>query len=277
MEWITVAVLVGAGLAAGFVAGLIGLGGGVVFAPVLLLFFRQRGVPPELISKLTAGSSLLCTLVAAGASAWFQTQKNAVAWRAVGVVGVFSAAAVVLVTRFVTTQPWYDQAAFQVVFSALLLVVVARMVAGSGEARSERAPSNANRRRVPLLAGTGAAAGSIATAAGVGGGVVLVPAYARFPRMPMHRAVGTSSATIVLISATGVVSYAAAGWGTPAPGPLTLGYVDAAHALLLAGPAALSARLGVYVAHRIRTRALEVSFAAVALVVVARMLYGALG
>lgn len=278
MDPTQIVLLISMGLAAGFIAGLIGLGGGVIFAPVLLFYFQHAaGVDAVTVSKLTAGSSLFCTFIAALASAWYQYGEGSmlpkVAWR----VGLCSAGAVLLTTRFVTSQAWYDATAFQMVFGVLLIVVVVRMLSGKRRVQpSQTRNGKKRRRRWPLLAGTGAGAGAIASAAGVGGGVVLVPAYNRILRLPMERAVGTSSATIVIISLAGVLSYAFSGWGVAGLPPTAVGYVDFGHAALLAGPAVFSARAGVWAAHRIRTQVLRWSFAGVALLVAARMLYGAL-
>ncbi len=278
MEWMQVVMLLSMGLTAGFVAGLIGVGGGVIFAPVLLFHFRDAGIPPELLSKLTIGTSLCCTLVASLASAWHQHRRRAVVRRMAVGVGLSSALAVFLMTLLVTTKPWYDATVFQIVFSLLLLAVVARMALGEKEAAPDPAAdtSDSARRRWPVLFGIGSGAGAVSSAAGVGGGVVLVPAYHRFLRLPIHQAVGTSSATIALISMAGVAGYALLGWHAAVPSPTAAGYVDVGRALLLAVPALFSARLGVWTAHRIATRPLRLTFAAVAAFVALRMLYGAL-
>ncbi|WP_457652936.1 sulfite exporter TauE/SafE family protein [Rhodocaloribacter sp.] len=267
-----VLVLVGAGLAGGFLGGLIGVGGGIIFTPVLFFYFQGLGVAPEALAPLTIGSSLFCTLVVAVASAYFQHRRNAVRPRVALGAGLSSAVAVYLTTRFVTTQPWYDARVFQIVFSLILLVVVVRMV------WPRRAASGGAERRAgwPVLFGVGTAAGAVASAAGVGGGVVLVPAYHGFLRLPVAAAVGTSSATIAIIALAGVVSYAVTGRGAPVPGT-ALGYVDVGRAVLLSAPALLSARFGVRLAHRIDTRALRLTFAAVACFVAARLILRALG
>lgn len=317
MELSHLFLLLGAGLTAGFVAGLIGVGGGVIFAPVLFFYYQSIGVPPEIIAPLTIGSSLFCTLLAAVSSAWTQYRRNAVIVRMALTVGAFSALAVFLLTRFVTTQPWYDGAAFQAVFSLVLLFVVGRMVFRKGESEAageegvrdtsgypgdgtsavddeielategsggvlsaddvrEDAVAAADRQGWPSLAAAGTVAGAVSAAAGVGGGVVLVPAYSQFMRMPMRIATGTSSATIVLISLVGVIHYAVLGAGeTTYFG--AVGYVDAVRALLLAVPSLLTANLGVRAAHRINQRALRLSFAAIAGVVAVRLLYEAVG
>ena len=267
-------VLLAAGLVAGFVAGLIGVGGGIIFAPVLFFHYQAIGISPAAIAPLTIGSSLLCTLVAAAVSARSQYAKDAVSTRIALRVGLFSALAVFLMTRFVTTQPWYDGTAFQIVFSGVLLIMVARMIV-----RTDGAPGSKETDRSfgwPVLAATGTTAGAVAAAAGVGGGVVLVPAYTHFLGLPIHRATGTSSATIVLISLVGVVNYAWLGRGAPVP-EMALGYVDVVRALMLSVPAMVTAHYGVQTAHRISRKALRRSFAILAGLVALRLLWDALG
>jgi uncharacterized protein len=267
--------LLGAGLAAGFIAGLIGVGGGVIFAPVLFFYFQGIGIGADVIAPLTIGTSLFCTLLAAVASSWFQYRRQAVVTRIALSAGLFSAIAVYLMTRFVTTQPWYDGTVFQIVFSLVLLVVVARMLVKRGEVMVE-SDHRVRGERWPTLAATGTVAGAVAAAAGVGGGVVLVPAYHNFLGLPIHVAVGTSSATIVLISIVGILNYAAVGWNASVPAS-SFGYVDALHGLVLAVPAVLTARLGVWTAHRIDTRALRLSFGVVAALIAVRLIWRALG
>ncbi len=271
MDVVHVVLLVAAGLGGGFVAGLFGVGGGIVFAPVLFFYYQQIGVSPETLVPLTIGSSLFCTMITAVASAWVQYGKKAVVTRVAVIVGLFSAAIVLIMTRWITTRPWYDGEAFQIVFSIVLLTLVVRMLVRF-ESEPEQGVFDPRRLRGRMLAGTGTAAGAIASAAGVGGGVVLVPAYNHFLRLPMHIATGTSSATIVFISLAGVLAY---GWlGQEANTPeLTLGYVDAVRGLFLAGPATLTARLGVRTAHRLNQRMLQLLFAALAGVIALRLLW----
>ena len=270
-------ILMGAGLTAGFLSGLLGVGGGIIFAPVLFFYFQAIGISSAAIAPLTIGTSLFCTTISALVSGWSQYRRSAVVTRTALSVGVFSALAVFLVTRFVTTQPWYDGRAFQIVFSLILLVVVTRMLIAPRERDHLVAanPQDASH-SWPALAGAGTMAGAVASAVGVGGGIVLVPAYSHFLRYPIHIAVGTSSVTVVLISFVGVVSYVFEGWGQEVT-TSSVGYVDVIKALILSAPAVLTARAGVHVAHRINRKALRLSFSVIAAIVAVRLLIRALG
>lgn len=265
--------LIGAGLGAGFIGGLVGVGGGIIFAPVLFFYFESIGIAPEILTPLTLGSSLLCTLVVATVSSWYQVQKQAVRFRIATTVGLASAVAIFLMTRFVTTQLWYDAAIFQVVFSSLLIIVSMRMLMRKSVEEQDEQKERSSWR---ILAGAGTGAGAVAAAAGVGGGIVLVPAYANILRLPMKDAVGTSSTTIIFIASFAVINYAVLGWSEPVPNG-ALGYVSFLHASMLAVPAVFAARLGVWVAHRINTLWLRRIFALLALFVALRLLWRVLG
>lgn len=272
----SLALLLGSGLAAGYIAGLIGVGGGVIFAPVLFFYFQGIGISPEVIAPLTIGTSLFCTVLAAISSAWFHYHKGAVITSVALKVGLFSAIAVFLMTRFVTTQPWYDGAVFQVVFSIVLMTVVLRMLLGGRKKMVVSHEADEKTYSTPVLAVSGITAGVVSSAAGVGGGVVLVPAYHNLMHIPIHRAAGTSSTTIIIISSFGVLNYAWMGWNATGL-PVSIGYVDVIHGLFLAVPALISARAGVWTAHRINTRAMQWSFSIIAVIIAVRLLLDAFG
>lgn len=263
-----------AGAVGGFIAGLVGVGGGIIFGPVLFFTYQAAGIEDPVLTPLTLGTSLLCTFAASASGAVAQRKAGAIDGRTALVVGAFAAVAVVLVGRFVATQPWYDKEAFQIVLGVLLIAVVVRMLLKQD--RADTLSTDGARRGVGRLAVTGGLAGTIASLAGVGGGVVLVPALSgRFVRLPLKVAAGTSTTAIAIITATGVATYAVLGLGGPTL-PGALGYVDWRGGAALALPAVLTARLGVETAHRVNVRTVRLSFAAFAGVVAVRLLWNAL-
>ena len=267
-------VLLAIGAFGGFVAGLVGIGGGVVFGPALFVVYQAAGVQDPVLTPLTVGSSLLCTFAAAVTGAVGQYRAGTIDLPTAGTAGTVAAGAVVLVGFFVTTQPWYDGRAFQLLLGAVLVLVAARMVA-SRSADDNALASTAARPGAGRIGGIGAVAGALAALAGIGGGVVLVPLFHSVAHLPLKVAAGTSTGAIVLIAGTGVVTYAVLGLGADVPAG-AVGYVGWRAALTIALPAMLTARLGVAAAHRLDGRVVRYAFAALSAVVAVDLLAGVL-
>lgn len=266
-----VIILLLAGLGTGFLVGLLGVGGGIIFVPVLLYYYKSIGIDSALVAELTVATSLFCVLLAATSGTRHQLRrKSAVLRTAIG-TGVTSGVAVILAARFITTQPWFDAKAFQLVFAAILVMSVLRMAWFALRKSEPPAVGDPPPVSFPAQAATGAAAGTLSAVAGVGGGIILVPIYHDVFRYPIHLATGTSSATIVLTSLIGVLTYVIMGWGVETPSFWSAGYVDVVAGLVLAVPSFFSSKLGVAAAHRMDRRWLTLIFVALALTIAAQM------
>lgn len=273
MDLVTIAILLTAGLVGGFLAGLLGIGGGIIFAPTLMFYFAGAGVDDAVFAPLVIGSSLFCTMLASAASAVRHHQAGNVRVGVALGVGAAAAVAVFLMTQFVTTQAWYDRTALQLVLGTLLLFLAVRML------RPKKQTADADPNAPPpkgATVGIGLGTGALSAATGIGGGVILVPGFHHLAHLPLRAAVGTSSAAIVLISLAGVLTNIALGWDAPTPAT-ALGYVDIGKAALLAVPAVFMAVAGAHAASRFDTRVLRWVFATLVIVVSIRMLMQALG
>lgn len=263
----TLVLLALGGFVGGLLGGLTGLGGGVVFAPVLLYLLPRLGVQDAALVPLVTGTSLFCTLLSVTSSAWAQHRRGAVDVRVALAVGAVATASLYATKALVTTQPWYTPRVFEVFFAIVLVLAATRMLLAGQE------PTGAPLRTPARLGAIGAATGVLSAAGGVGGGVVLVPGYNRLVRLPLVTASGTSNATIVLSSAVGVLLFAL----TPARGavpPFTVGSVSGAVGLALALPAMAGAQWGVALAHRLPVKTLRRVFAGVVLALAAKMALG---
>jgi uncharacterized protein len=259
------------GLAGGFLVGLVGVGGGIVYAPVLLIFYTRAGVVDPVLTPLVLGTSLFCVGFAAASGALAQYRAGMVNVRMALITGGAAALVVTATGQFVTTQPWYDRQTFGIVFGLMLLGIALQMWF---EHRAEAQAQPARAGSGPLVfAGIGA--GLLSASAGVGGGVVLVPIYRNLFTLPTKSAVGTSAAAIVLISLMGAATYTVLGLGAPVP-PGAVGFVDPLRGAILALPAMLTARLGVRAGHRLPSRVVRRAFAAVALAVSVQLLWSSL-
>jgi uncharacterized protein len=273
MEWFHALILVAAGVGTGFLVGLVGVGGGIVFAPVLLYYYQAIGVPPGEVAQLAVATSLFCVWLAATSSAWHQFRRRSADLRTAAFVGLASVVGVYLVAQFVTTKPWFDARIFQFVLGTLLVLSVMRMLVPEKKAAVQPGDGQPLVKPAAMLA-AGVGAGGLSAVAGVGGGIVLVPVYHNLFRYPIHLATGTSSATIVLTSIAGIITYMAIGTVEGAS-PISVGAVDVGTGLLLAVPASLSSRAGVTLAHRLPRRTLTLIFVVIASLVAAKLLFDA--
>ncbi|HCR49633.1 MAG TPA: sulfite exporter TauE/SafE family protein [Bacteroidetes bacterium] len=274
MTWLHLVLLVLAGLFGGFIGGLLGVGGGIIFAPVLLLYFQAIGVPATAVMPLTLGTSLLTVLIATVSSAYTQHRLGALRWPVALFTGSVSALIALVITATISTQSWYDKRVFQLFFGSVLILVVWRMLAYKPLV-TEGGAFPENNRSKGLLMVIGSVSGLVSALTGVGGGTILVPAYHRFLQMTLTVATGTSAGTIIITASAAILAYVVQGWGVPLL-PFSVGFVDGTASLTLGLPAMMSARWGVLVAHKINTKWLKRIFAVFVLLIALRMILNAL-
>ncbi|MFH1468133.1 MAG: sulfite exporter TauE/SafE family protein [Pseudomonadota bacterium] len=249
------------GAVAGLLAGLFGVGGGIVIVPILVLAFDTQGVPAEVAMHAAVATSLATIVFTSCSSALSHQRRGAVRWGVVArlapgiVAGTFAGASV---------ARWVPGTVLKAVFVVFLAAVSVRMLRGSRPREGSACPGTAGM----LAAGGGI--GAVSSWVGIGGGTLTVP-FLSWCAVPIHEAVGSSSAVGLFIAVSGSLGYALGGLGVqgvPAP---ALGYISLPALAGIAGVSVLTAPLGARLAHRLDTRRLEQGFAILLLLVAARM------
>jgi uncharacterized membrane protein YfcA len=120
---------------------------------------------------------------------------------------------------------------------------------------------------------TGGAVGIVSSLAGVGGGVLSIPLMYSFLHFPLKKALGTSSATIVITACAAAAGYGIRGWENPLLPDYTVGYVGYLYALPLLLGSIPMARVGATLAHRTRPAPLRKAFAVLLLVVAVKLFF----
>jgi uncharacterized protein len=226
-----VAIAVAIGLGSGVLAGIFGVGGGIVMTPGLQVFL---GVP-AVVALATPLPAIFPTAIA-GALAY--RRQGEIDTRAAGLLivpGLFGAAIGAWLTEFIDTT--------------LLLLVTAVLLGSQAIAiirGRRRTARGSDETAAPILASIGAAAGFVSGLLGIGGGVVIVPLLAGWLGMPLKRALGTSLLTISILVIPGSIVHAA------------LGHIDLRICLALAAGAVPGARIGAALALGARERTLRV-------------------
>ena len=220
-----------AGFAAGVLAGMFGVGGGIVSTPAISAIY---GVAP-VVAVATPLPVIFPTAIV-GAETYRrsgQIDLRAAAW--ISVFGAFAAAAGAALTGIVNGH-------LLLIVTAVLLAWQAVEVARGATVREAVARREAT---VWVYAGIGLVAGLASGLLGIGGGIVIVPMLAGWLGMPLKRALGTSLAAIVAIVVPGAAVHAA------------LGHIDWGIALVLALGSVAGARVGARIALGARERTLR--------------------
>lgn len=253
------------GAVSGILGGLLGIGGGVVIVPALLLLFDVRGLELTRAAEVAVATSLAAIVFTSLSAARAQMRRGAVRWPLVRawtptlLLGSLASGPVAAMLP-PGALPWF--------IGAFLLLVALIMLAQWKPDPHRELPGPAG------TAGLGAGAGLVSGLAGIGGGNVIVPTLV-FHNVPMQQASATSSTLGVPIALFGSIGYAIAGWDSEVGLGGMLGFVYVPAALAIAILAFACAPLGVALAHRMPANRLKRVFGALLLLVAARILWGA--
>ncbi|QLQ03426.1 MAG: sulfite exporter TauE/SafE family protein [Thiobacillus sp.] len=253
----------GLGLVVGFVAGLLGVGGGLIIVPVLIMLLHTHGQAVGMEPQLALGTSLATILFTSLSSVRAHHRRGAVEWSLVRriapgiVLGTLAGAA--LAARMPATV-------LKIFFVIFLFYAAIQMWLDF---------KPAPHRGLPGRAGTSLAGGVIGVVSswvGIGGGTLSVP-FMLWHNVPLHRAIATSAAIGFPIAFAGAVGYVLGGWtvsGLPA-GSLGFVYLPALAGIVLGS--VLTAPLGARTAHRLPVRPLKRVFALLLFTLALRMVW----
>lgn len=262
-----VAALAGAGLVAGVLAGLFGIGGGAVLVPAFYQVFGLLGIDDGLRMHLAVGTSL-AVIAPTSVRAFMSHRARGAVDMDVVKSYVFSIPTGVVFAALVFAS--ISSEGLRGIFAGFAALIGLHMVFSRPEWQlGDTLPAGAPR------FGIGAAIGFLSTLLGIGGGVlnnIFMTLYNR----PIHQAVGTSAGVGVLISVPGFIGSIWAGWGEPGLPFLSTGFVNWLAVALIIPVTMIAAPIGVRIAHRLTRRQLKIGLALFMFFVSARFFYSVL-
>lgn len=260
LEPLLIAELAMLGLGIGFLAGLLGIGGGLLMVPLITFILNNRGVSADLSVKMAIATSMSTIIFTSLSSARAHHRRGAVRWdivkrlspgivvgSAIGSLGVFA----LLKGNFLAIV----FGLFMVFFATQLLL--------------DKKPKPA--RQMPGAGGqlaAGSIIGFLSGLVGVGGAFVSVP-FMTWCNVPMHNAVATSAALGFPIAVANVAGYVISGQSVQNLPANSVGYIWLPALVVIASCSFLTAPLGAHAAHNLPIRKLKWVFAA--------LLYGMAG
>lgn len=255
----TLLILLVVGLAAGVLAGLLGIGGGLVIVPALTVLLVSQGHPESAAVPVAVATSLASMLLTSASSIWFHHRRGAVAWAAVSRLGTGVAAGAAAGAWIATIVP------------GGVLAKVFAVVAGGIGLRMILAVSARERERVPRVRWWGLFGpliGAVSALVGIGGGTFNVPYLAR-NGYRMVEAIAIAAACGWPIALAGAATFALL--DPLAAPPDSVGHVWLSGMLVIGVAGMAGAPAGVALAHRLPAARLGRAFGFALLLIAVRM------
>ncbi|MGC2857139.1 sulfite exporter TauE/SafE family protein [Novispirillum sp. DQ9] len=261
------AALVMTGAVAGVLAGLLGVGGGIVIVPVLFNLFPLLGIDEAVRMHLAVGTSLATIIPTSIMSARAHDRRGSIdrallrSWGPAVFLGVVAGTVLGAGAK---------GEVLTAIFAVVALAVAANMAfRREGMILAESLPSGPARHLM------GVVVGGFSVVMGIGGGTLAVPLLTAF-NVPIRRAVGTAAALGFIIAVPGTIGFILAGLGVADRPPGSLGYINLIGFALIVPATMLTAPLGARIAHAISPALLRKAFALFLLLTSLRMFHGLL-
>jgi uncharacterized membrane protein YfcA len=260
MEWWWAYLAIGA--AVGFLAGLLGIGGGMVMVPMLVFVFTAKKFPAEHMMHLALATSMATILFTSLSSVRAHHLHGAVDWRVARAMApgiVAGALAATLVAGFVPTRP------LAVFFALFMTYASLQMFFEAKPKPARQLPGAAG------LFGVGAGIGALSSVLAAGGAFLSIPFLARC-NVPLKRAIGTAAANGFPIAVAGTAGYVLNGLRVSGLPDGNLGFVHLPALAIIVAASMPAAPLGARLAHRLPVKRLRIVFALLLLALALRML-----
>ena len=261
------ALLSGLGACAGFLAGLLGVGGGMLVVPFVTAVLEHRGVAAPLAVKMAIATSMATIVFTSVSSLRAHHRRGTVRWDLVGrmapgIVGgsLLAGAGVFAIVK---------GSALAVFFALFVGLSATQMLRNRPAVAAGHMPGRWGQGAI------GAVIGFLSGLVGAGGAFLSVPFMTRHS-VPIHQAVATSAALGFPIALANTVGYVLAGWSLPAALPGSMGYLYLPALAVVAACSVSTAPLGARVAHRLNVAQLRRAFALLLYALAAYMLYRAI-
>ncbi|VAW58319.1 Uncharacterized UPF0721 integral membrane protein [hydrothermal vent metagenome] len=246
---ITLYLLLGAFV--GILAGLLGVGGGLIIVPVLAAIFFYNGLPSEIIMHLALGTSLASILFTSISSVYSHHQHRAVNWHRA-----------LKLTPGILLGAWFggllagklSSEILKPTFAVFELLVAFYMLWGAKARNHNATPSVFN------FSFSGAVIGFISSIVGIGGGTLTVP-WLMWHGSSIHKAIATSAAVGFPIALGGALSYLYAGWNHSLLPDYSTGFIYLPALLCIISSSVFFAPLGAKLAHKLDVKKLKQVFA----------------
>ena len=261
LTFIAICLLVGC--IVGFLAGLFGIGGGLVIVPTLVYLLPMMGVPEPLLMSTALGTSFATIVITGFSSAQRHHKLGNIVWDAVKIL-----APVIMVTVFICGLfiGKLDRAVVAKLFACLVVYLAIKMLLSI---KAKATQSSKTLTTTSSIVG-GILIGMASSAAGIGGGGFIVP-FLNSRGIDMKKAIGSSAFCGMLLGLSGMLSFAVSGWGNTTMPEYSLGYIYLPAVLGITATSFFTSKLGATATSKLPVPILKKGFALLLIVIAVDM------
>lgn len=239
------------GALVGFLAGLLGIGGGILIVPILSIIFSLQGLPPEHTHMMALGTSMASIIFTALSSFLSHHKHGAVRWD----VWKFIAPGIVITSFFgPAIASMIPTLYLKIFFVSFIFYVAIQMISNIKPKPSRKLPGK------PALVGVGMGIGAVSSLVAIGGGTLTVP-FLVWCNVRMQHAIGTSAAVGFCIALAGSFGYIISGLNVTGLPQYSFGFVYLPAFIGLVSMSVLTAPVGAKLTHTLPVSKLKKIFA----------------
>ncbi|MDP1896224.1 MAG: sulfite exporter TauE/SafE family protein [Hydrogenophaga sp.] len=264
LDPLLIAELVLLGLCTGFLAGLLGIGGGMLMVPFITIILSGRGVAPDLAVKMAIATSMATIIFTSISSVRAHHKRGSVRWDIVKRLapGIVLGSALASMGVFALLKGTW----LALFFAAFVSFSATQMLLDKKPKPTRTLPGTAGQ------LGAGSVIGFLSGLVGAGGGFASVP-FMTWCNVAIHNAVATSAALGFPIALTNALGYVVAGQGVADLPAGSVGYIFMPALVVIATASVVMAPVGVRAAHALPVKTLKRVFASILYALAAYMLY----
>lgn len=251
------------GCVAGFLAGLLGIGGGLVIVPALVYLLPSVGVKPDLVMPIALSTSLASIIFTSSSAAWAHHKNGNIPWTTARKLMATIALGALIGAYIVDAL---SSNTLTIIFAVAVIILALYMLLSIRVERTKAMPND------KVIEAIGLSTGTIASLMGISGGAILVPVLTYFS-MSIRHAIGTATICGFIVATFGAIGFIITGVDQANLPEWSLGYIYLPALLGIVISSSLFANLGVKWAAKLPIRTLKKMFASFLILVAIKMMF----
>lgn len=254
-----------AGILGGFIAGLVGIGGGIIYVFIIPIALKVMGVPDAEIAQYTIANSIFAIFFASSSANYTLIKMKNFYPRPVLIIGAFSIISSLLTLKFVVNTDWYSVRRFNLVVIFLLVYMLIFTLINAR--KNHRFPLS--KIKIWQFGMIGIGSGIVASVSGLGGGIVVIPMLNSLLKADIKKSSSVSSGVIMITSFV-MTLYSMVQVPRHSFHNYSLGYIVFPVGLTLAAGVIFSSAYGVRTAARLNPKTISYIYASILGLVIAK-------